>query len=288
MDRTNTSVCLNLLREPIFICAGEPSGDLYAGLLVRKLKEKSNVKIYGLGGDEMRKSGVEVVLDYQSLMTFGFTQGLGSLFRNYRIYQRIARVLYQIRPKTYIAVAYPGINLLLCRYAKKLGCQILYFLPPQIWAWGESRKYFVKKWVDQVISVFSFEYEYYRNNGIDALYMENPLIEHLRPYKRTDFVKRIGLMPGSRPSQIKRNLPVMLELMKKVSLKKTNIEYALILPTEVLDIGQSVSEHWNLEFRDCLGFRISKLGFVYGEGVSGHEFKVMTEERYQAMKTVTY
>lgn len=219
-----------MLKEPVFICAGEPSGDMYAGLLVKK--KLSHLKVYGVGGNKMRKSGVEVIMDYNNLMAFGFSSGVASVFKNYKIYKEIARQLYEMRPKTFIALAYPGMNLLLCRYAKKLGCAVYYFLPPQIWAWGECRKFFIKRWVDTVISVFPFEYEFYRKKGIETIYIENPLFEKLKKLKRVDVGRRIGFMPGSRQSEIDRNMPIMIEMMKRVTKEKLDMEFYFILYPE--------------------------------------------------------
>lgn len=243
-----------ILKQPVFICTGEPSGDMYAGFFVKK--RLPNLEVYGVGGNEMRKSGVEVLVDYDNLMTFGFTSGITSIFRNHKIYREITQKLHRIRPKTFIAVAYPGMNLLLCRYAKILGCNVYYFLPPQIWAWGEFRKYFIKRYVDTVISVFPFEYEFYKKMGIKTIYFENPLFEELKRYKRSDVGKRIGFMPGSRQSEIDRNMPIMIEMMKRVAQERADVEFCLILYP-----GSSPRLYYSIPYA-----------------------KIVTKNRYQAMK----
>ena len=280
-----------IFKNPLFICTGEPSGDMYAGLLVKNLKKKiPHVKIYGVGGEDMQNSGVEVVESYRGLMTFGFLAGIFSLVKNYKFYRKIIKKIYQIRPKTFIAIAYPGLNLLLCRYAKKLGCRVYYFLPPQIWAWGSYRKYFIKKWVDKVISVFPFEYEFYKKIGIETLYFENPLIEKLKQYKRTDFKKRIGFMPGSRKNQIERNLPIIFELMRKIRHIRRNVEFGLILHSNSLKLIENVIARSPLERTTkqsqnkqitITGRAVTRNGFL---DKSIPYFKVIKDNRYQAMK----
>ena len=217
----------------VFVCAGEPSGDLYASLFIKRSKMKIGMdpasEIYGVGGPEMKKAGVNIMFGYQHLMSFGFAAGIVSADRNYRIYREVAQAIYLVKPAVFIAVAYPGVNLLLCRYAKKLGAKVYYLMPPQIWAWGEFRKYFIKKWVDTVISALPFEYRYYVNLGIDTIYIENPLIEELKKYKRNDFHKRIGVMPGSRPGEIKRNLPVILNILPELRKENPGIDLCVIL-----------------------------------------------------------
>lgn len=252
---------------PVFISVGEPSGDLYASFLACDMKTKTpGLRIFAVGGKKLVESGVDVLVDYHRMTTLGFTSGVLTAYRNYTIYGKIARLMYRIRPKTFIGVAYPGLNILLCKYAKYLGCRVYYFLPPQIWAWGTFRKYFIKKWVDKVISVFPFEYEFYKKMGIDTIYFKNPLFERLKKYERNDFKKRIGLMPGSRKSEIKRNLPVMIELMRRIAQKRNDIEFVLILHSSLIGVGRSRP------------FFTSLKALLQDKAI------ITSENRYQAMK----
>ncbi len=281
------------MRNAIFICVGEPSGDLYAGFFAAHLKkQRPDIKMYGVGSDGLRRSGVEIVADYHKLMTFGFSRGIYSYLRNYAMYREIARRLCRIRPKVFIAVAYPGMNLPLCRYAKRLGCTTYYFLPPQIWVWGGFRKYFIKKWVDKVISVFPFEYEYYRKNGVAVEYFENPLIAELKGYKRNDFQKRIGFMPGSRPSEIKRNVPIIMKIISMIDQEKDDMEFCLILRTDSLKLSRA-SINRSRKTRGSL--RESRLprfdpgserALIEEVGLEDSipAFKIITKNHYQAMK----
>ena len=262
---------------PVFISVGEPSGDLYASFLACDMQAKTpGLGIFAVGGNNLVESGVDVLIDYHRMMTLGITSGVLAAYRNYIIYGKIARLMYRIRPKTFIAVAYPGINLLLCSYAKKLGCRVYYYLPPQIWAWATFRKYFIKKWVDKVFSVFPFEYEFYKKRGIDTIYFKNPLFERLKNYKRNDFKKRIGLMPGSRKSEIKRNLPVMTELMRKIAQKSNDIEFALILHSDNLGVGRSRPLLTSLHLASRLD--TERKALLQDKAI------IISENHYQAMK----
>lgn len=239
IDRLLFAVLDNLFNGLFFICACEPSGDLYASLFVKKLKSETynkNLKIFGVGGENLREAGISLIYDYKNLKTFGFSSGFFSALRNYKMYKKIARAVYKIRPKTFIAVSYPGINLLLCRYAKRLGIRVWYLLPPQVWAWGEFRRYFIKKWVDLVISIFPFEYYFYNFKNIRTIYWTNPLFGELVRYKRADYKKRIGFMPGSRISEIRRNLPVVIGIIRNLKLlpQFKNFEFMIILHPDSL------------------------------------------------------
>ncbi len=226
------------LKGPVFICAGEPSGDLYGAHLVDLIKKDNpKMRFCGIGGPRMARSGIDILHDYSemSMMTFGFYAGLAGIAQNYRTYRKICRLIRKIRPEVFIAVAYPGVNLLLCKYAKNHGAAVFYIMPPQIWAWGRFRKFFLKKWVDLVISLFPFEHRFLQRFGIHSILLENPLRRELRKYRRRDRKKRIGFMPGSRPGMIKRNMPVIQKLVAVIKCLKgsAGTEYVLILPPSI-------------------------------------------------------
>jgi len=221
---------------PIFFCAGEPSGDVYAGLLIKQLRKRfPDARILGVGDGNMRKSGAEIVFGYERLMAFGLSDSLSSLFSHYSFYRKIARCLLGMDPRTFVAVAYPGVNLLLCRIAKRHGIEVYYMLPPQIWAWGGFRKRLLKRWVDVVISVFPFEADFYRRLGFDTMLIDNPLVSSLGRYARKDRRERIGFMPGSRRSHVARNLPVALYLARFIRNRRPDIDLCLI----VFDAGHA-------------------------------------------------
>lgn len=237
---------------PVFICAGEPSGDLYAGLFMSQLRQRNpNAFITGVGGRCLKESGVKPVFDYRRLATFGLSDGLRSLLNNYSMYRKIGRKMLGLRPCTFVAVAYPGLNLMLCRIAHTNGIKVDYLLPPQIWAWGTFRKCFIRKWVDRVVSVFPFEAEFYDRLGINTVLVENPLIERLRGYERTNLEKRIGFMPGSRDPQLRRNLPVIRRLIGLIKARSEDTECCIITygvrrGSSLADLSQaSVVHHEN-------------------------------------------
>ncbi|MBE0433186.1 hypothetical protein IBX73_06945 [candidate division WOR-3 bacterium] len=212
-----------------FFCAGEPSGDLYAGLVIRQLKKRCpDGEILAVGAGQMETAGARIVHGFEGLLAFGLCDAISSVFSNYQAYRKIARTLVKLKPRTFVAVAYPGVNLPLCRVARRHKMRVLYLLPPQIWAWGGFRKIFLKRWVDLVISVFPFEAGHMKNLGIETVLIDNPVIEGLRAFRRTDHRRRIGFMPGSRSRQIKRNLPVINYLAGSIKRRWPDIELCLI------------------------------------------------------------
>jgi len=214
---------------PALFCAGDASGDLYAGLLIRQLKAKfPEATILGVGSGRMMQGGAKLVFHSLGLMTFGLSDSFASFLRNLDTYRKIARQLCTLQPRTFVPVAYPGVNLLLCRLAHRMGMKVYYFLPPQIWAWGRFRIYFVRKWVDAIISVFPFEADFYRKLRMRTLLIDNPLAREMARFRRNDSRRKIGFMPGSRASQIRRNLPVVLELARSVRKQDKEVELCVL------------------------------------------------------------
>lgn len=219
-----------LFHGTVFVSACEPSADLYAALFIQQIKkEQPGLRFIGIGGPEMAGVAVKLTTDFRKMMSLGFAASAANAAGNLTMYRCLAREMHRVKPDIFMAVAYPGVNLLLCRYARRLGIKTVYLLPPQIWAWGNFRKYFIKKWVDLVISFFPFEHEYYRRLGIPCRMVNNPLIDHLKPFIRTDMRKTIGFMPGSRASEIKRNIPVIMMIMDRLKADYNDCRYVIIL-----------------------------------------------------------
>lgn len=226
------------------------------------------MRFFGVGSTCMSAAGVSILFDSKKLETFGFQSAFRALPRHIDALRRIKKAILAIKPRTFIAVAYPGMNLLLVRYARRLGCEIHYLLPPQAWAWGAFRANLIARWVDTVISVFPFEYEFYKRSGIEVRYWENPLRRYLKHYARTDMTPCIGFMPGSRRSEIQRNLPVIAVYLVHLHPKKRTTRFALIL-----------HDHEVIAQNPWFARTIRGLEQRWGE-----RFVVYTKDRYAAMK----
>ncbi len=257
------------MREPLFFCAGEPSGDMYAALLAGYIQRiNPHATMFGVGGPHMREAGIRIVKPYHGMHVFGFGPALGSLFASIRTYHEIVHLLKTIRPRTFIPVAYPGMNLLICRYAKKLGAEVYYFMPPQIWAWGMFRKHFLRAWVDTVISILPFEHQLYSNLGVNTVLIQNPLERTLRAYRRTDRKPCIGFMPGSRVRDARRQLPAMSRVAARVLGSRPDMRCVFIIPEKNGLLHEAVRET-----TDMLNRQVGEQRTV-----------IETEDRYAVMK----
>lgn len=216
----------------IAIVAGEVSGDIQAGRLVKEIKIiLPDLKVWGIGGPKMREAGTETVSDITELAVVGFWEVL----KNYR---RIRDVFYKIlgeietrQPKAVILVDYPGFNLRLAKKIKQLGIPIIYYISPQVWAWGKGRIKKIKQLVAKMIVIFPFEKELYEKEGVPVEFVGHPIIDVLaeRMPNRENFRKEfgvskdeklIGILPGSRVHEVKRHLPVFLSAVKEIKNAK--------------------------------------------------------------------
>ncbi|UCC11400.1 MAG: hypothetical protein JSW02_08600 [candidate division WOR-3 bacterium] len=257
------------MRQPLFFCAGEPSGDMYAALLAGHIRSiHPHARMFGVGGRQMQEAGITIVKPYHDMQVFGFASALVSVCASLRTYHEIVQLLKTIRPRIFIPVAYPGMNLLVCRYAKKLGAEVYYFIPPQIWAWGMFRKHFLRAWVDTVISILPFEHRLYSRLGVNTVLIQNPLERTLRAYRRTNRKPCIGFMPGSRVRDARRQLPMMSRVAARVLGSRPDMRCVFIIPEKNGSLHRAVRETTDMLNRQ----------------VEEERTAIETEDRYAVMK----
>ena len=142
----------------LLIIAGELSGDVQGGKLVAAIKELSpDIKVTGIGGDNMEAAGMELLHHIREMSFLGFTEVLKHLPFIHKIMNELIEWIETNRPETILLIDYPGFNLKLAARAKKLGCRVVYYISPQIWAWGGGRIKKIARFVDHMIVVFPFE-----------------------------------------------------------------------------------------------------------------------------------
>lgn len=222
----------------IMIIAGEASGDARAAGLVRAVKrQRPDIRFFGIGGDQLRAEGVETLVDSRVMAVVGLFEVLAHFRTIYGALQLMRRKLREERPDLLILVDYPDFNLRLAKTAKELGIKVLYYISPQIWAWRQERVHRIRELVDHMAVVFPFEEPFYRNAGVPVTFVGHPLVEEVR--SRLDRAgacrefgldparKVLGLFPGSRRSEIKRLLPVLLDAAARLHARHPNLQFIL-------------------------------------------------------------
>ncbi len=227
------------------LSAGEVSGDLHASHLMHEIKILlPEAKFVGIGGDRMESAGLESIYHIRQMGIVGFFEVIKQLPFIRSVFRNLESFFQKSPPDLLILIDYPGFNLRLARLAKKYQIPVLYYIAPQIWAWGYWRVEKLVKYVDRAAVIFPFEERILNQAGVDAIYVGHPLLDFLKPdSNRDEFFQKfnlssenkiLGLLPGSRISEIQRLLPEMLLIAQKLQEKYPTLQL-LIAGAESVD-----------------------------------------------------
>ena len=233
-------------RKPkIMIVAGEPSGDLHASHVAHQLTALCpDITLFGMGGDLMEKASVTLDFHIRDSAVMGFADVITVLPMFLRKQAHLKRRIREERPDVLLLVDFAEFNMPLAKFARKHGVPVVYYIPPKAWAWRAKRARKLAKWANAVAAIFPFEAEFYRNVGANAEFVGHPLVdfaqtplstqtarEHLELSETADDENTpvIGLMPGSRRSEIQYILPVMLRAAANIAQVYPNAQWILPL-----------------------------------------------------------
>ncbi|MDR3133831.1 MAG: lipid-A-disaccharide synthase [Prevotellaceae bacterium] len=212
-----------------YIIAGEASGDLHGGDLIKGLKQADpTADIRAWGGDRMSANGATLVKHYKDAAVMGFVEVLLQLPKVWRNIRFCKRDMLAFRPDAVILIDYPGFNFRMARFAKKHGLKVFYYIAPKVWAWKERRVKRLQQYVDKLFVIFPFEKGYFRKWGIEAFYAGNPLVDTIserlkatepaavfRQRNRLPEKPVIAILPGSRRMEINYVLPRVIPLAER-------------------------------------------------------------------------
>jgi len=217
--------------DKLIIIAGEISGDLIGASLIKELKRISSLQlnIYGIGGDKMQSEGMNVLYHIKKMAFLGFTEVVKHLPFIKKVQNELTELAEKEKIKTAVLIDYPGFNLSIAKKFKKIGMKIVYYISPQLWAWGKRRIKKVRKYVDKMLVVFPFEEDFYRSSGVNVQFIGHPLVERVSEYKfltKDELYEKFGLdkekeilllMPGSRRHEIEKIFPPVMDAALKIA-----------------------------------------------------------------------
>ena len=214
-----------------YVIAGEPSGDLHGGKLMREIaKEDAEAKFRFCGGDLMAATAGEqsMLYHYKQMSFFGFVQVAKNLKTILTQMDSVKEDIERFSPDVIILIDYPAFNIRIAKWAKSRGIKVYYYIAPKVWAWKERRVKSLRKYVDRLYTIFPFETEYFRGHGIEPYFCGNPLVDDIAERRATlpskeQFIAECGLdsrpivalLAGSRVSEINANLPDMVALSRE-------------------------------------------------------------------------
>ncbi|MDD5020216.1 MAG: lipid-A-disaccharide synthase [Candidatus Omnitrophica bacterium] len=246
--------------KKILIVAGEASGDQHAAHLLEELKKiHPDLYAFGLGGEKLQKAGAEITADITRLAVVGFVE----IFKNYATFRRIFLDLLkktdEVRPETAILVDYPGFNLRLAGELKKRGIKVIYFISPQVWAWGKKRVDFIRTHVDLMLVLFKFEEILYADGRFNVKFVGHPLLDAIKPTKAPQQLmdeiglrrtgRTIALLPGSRMKEVTQLLPVMLKSAQRIFKKDPQAQFLICrAPTIPRQVVKDLIDQAQIDF----------------------------------------
>lgn len=215
-----------------YIIAGEPSGDLHGGKLMRGIAEcDSQAQFRFSGGDYMCEvAGRESMLyHYRQMSFFGFVQVARNIRTIFRQMDDVKTDIEAFAPDVIILIDYPAFNIRIAKWAKSRGIRVYYYIAPKVWAWKERRVKSLRKYVDRLYTIFPFETQYFRGHGIEPHFFGNPLVDDIAERRaamptRDDIAEECGLdsrpivalLAGSRIAEIRDNLPDMVAIAQQI------------------------------------------------------------------------
>lgn len=234
------------MREVLFV-AGEASGDLHASGVARALNGRgSPFHLAGIGGDQMREAGVELLEHADNLAVMGFVEVLRHLPRHWALLRRLEARIRGGQVALVVLVDYPGFNMKVAKIAADAGVPVLYYITPQVWAWGANRLDKLARWVKRAAVILPFEQQLLAGHGIDATFVGHPLLDRAAELPdRAMARQRLGLaadapvlalFPGSREQEILRHLEDFVRVGKELQRRDPRLQVVVsVAPTVDLD-----------------------------------------------------
>ncbi len=223
----------------ICFVAGDPSGDLHAAALITALKTRDPALTFsGLGGPAMQQAGMTLLDDLTTTAAIGPFDAARHLATFRRAKHLLDQHLRKARPDLVILVDFGDYNLpVIAPLVKRYQIPIVYYISPQIWAWGRWRLRYIRRYVDRMIVFFPFEETFYRRENIPVTWVGHPLIDHAKPTQTKDATMQqvglnpwrriVGLLPGSRADEVRRHLPLMLKAAPRIAWRMPGVQFLL-------------------------------------------------------------
>ena len=223
----------------VLVIAGEASGDLHGANLVKAVRAVDpSIIFWGVGSRHMRAAGVRLLWDAAQMAVVGLP-GVARLRSIVKVFRMAAETLRDWRPDLVILIDYPEFNLRLARKAKQLGIRVLYYISPQIWAWRPWRIKTIRNRVDRMMVILPFEEAIYRQARVKVDFVGHPLLDVVRvgdkePLSRDNYGRPgrdrlVGLLPGSRMSELSKLMSLMLDAAAILAERDPRISFLMPL-----------------------------------------------------------
>lgn len=219
----------------VFFSVGEPSGDQHAACLIEELRRRQpSLRITGYGGPRMEQAGCQILFPLTNMAVMGFFAVIPKIWEFYQLYRKARDYLALHKPDVVVLVDFPGFNFWIAKAAKAHGIPVVYYMPPQLWAWAAWRIKKVRKYIDLVLSGLPFETEWYASRGVPALYVGHPFFDEVAGHRLdASFLREwtpangqtVALLPGSRRHEVEHNWPLLQESARRLYAQHPHTQF---------------------------------------------------------------
>jgi lipid-A-disaccharide synthase len=226
--------------KKVMMVTGEASGDLHGAHLMEAVQRiDPGIQFSGMGGEALKRAGMNLLYHNQSLSVVGITEVLLKLRLIQKTLSGLKQFLERERPDLLILIDFPDFNLRLAKFAHQRGIPVLYYISPQVWAWRPGRVRLIARWVKKMVVFFPFEVPIYKAAGVDVECVGHPLLDVVKPaLPKEETAKQLGLdpgkpvlglLPGSRSQELERLLPVLLDTARLLHQEIPDLQFVIPL-----------------------------------------------------------
>jgi lipid-A-disaccharide synthase len=258
--------------KKIFILTGESSGDKLASKVIGNLKKiYPHIDYLSVGGENLKSLGIKSIYELKEITFLGFTNVILNLFKINKKINQTVKAIIDYNPDILFTVDSPDFTLRVAKKVKKINSKIktIHYVAPQVWIWREGRVKKIKKFIDHILLLFSFEKKYFDKENVSSEFVGHPLLEK-REMGKIDINQIIGknkaiisIFPGSRLSEITMLLPILLNFIKLMSVKYNDISY----------VFHSTNEHRSLIKSYITKSKLSNCGVISDSAIKEHMLK---------------
>jgi lipid-A-disaccharide synthase len=214
--------------KTLFILCGEPSGETYAVRVAQAFRRRFPIApMEGIGSDRLAREGVRLLLDYGDISVVGITEVFRRLPGIFRALRAAVQRVTRADVGALLLVDFPEFNFRVGKKANARGIPVIYYIPPQLWAWRENRVRELARFTRGVVVPFPFEEPFLKEKGVNVRFAGHPLLDELAPYLDVppdpgrfgipEGKRVVGLLPGSRPGEIRSHFPAMVEAARRIA-----------------------------------------------------------------------
>ncbi len=234
--------------KKVFILTGEASGDKLASKVISDLKKiNQGIEYLSVGGEHLQSLGIKSIYDLKEITFLGFTNVILNIFKISKKINETVKAIADFNPDVLFTVDSPDFTLRVAERVKKLNPKIktIHYVAPQVWVWREGRVKKIKQFIDHILLLFSFEKKYFEKENMSCEFVGHPLLQN-KERSKIDINQVIGknkalisIFAGSRKSEISVLMPILIDFIKLMNSKYSDMTYIFHSTKEYSELLQS-------------------------------------------------